>query len=289
MVTRTSRMAVIAAALAASLLFGMSAAAGTGSFMDPAGDGKGAPDITSVSVTSDAAGTVQLSVTAPGEEAIDGAQNPEVDVYFDTDKNSSTGSPAGNEYNLYYWRTAADWGWDLLKWNGTKYAEVPASQTLLFSRTGDTLTWHFSSKTDVVTSGFNFYVLSGTFDANGNALSEDDAPDAGIWTFDVGSATIAPAIGTPLAVPKRPVHGKLFSVSFPITRTDTGQQLEGGTLSVATTIAGKAVAKNASLANATAHLALQVPAKARGKTLVVKVTVTANGKTATRSVSYVIG
>jgi hypothetical protein len=36
-----------------------------------------------------------------------------------------------------------------------------------------------------------------------------------VWTFDVGSAVIAPAIGSPLAVPVRPVHGRLFSVSFP--------------------------------------------------------------------------
>lgn len=289
MLNRTSRLAVMAAALAASLLFGMSATAGTGSFTDPAGDGKGAPDITAVSVTSDATGTVQLSVTVPGVEAIDGAQEPEVDVWFDTDKNGATGSPAGNEYNLYYWRSADDSGWDLEKWDGTKYAQAPASQTLLFSRSGDTLTWRFSSKTDIPTSGFNFYVASGIFDSSNNETAEDDAPDDGVWTFDVSSGVIAPAIGKPLAVPKRPVHGTLFSVSFPVTRTDTGAQLQGGTLTVSATIGGKPVAKNASLANATAHVALQIPAKAKGKTLVLKVTVAANGKTATRSVSFVVG
>lgn len=289
MFNRTSRIVVVAAALAASLLFGMSAHAGTGSFTDPAGDAKGAPDITAVSISSDASGMVQLSVTVPGVEAIEGAQEPEVDVWFDADKNGATGSPAGNEYNLFYWRTADDSGWDLEKWNGTKYAEVPASQTLLFSRSGDTLTWRWSSTNDIVTSGFNFYVASGIFDASNTEIAEDDAPDAGVWTFDVSATSIAPAIGTPLAVPKRPVHGKLFSVSFPVTRTDTGQQLQGGTLTVSATIAGKAVPKNASLSSATAHVALQVPAKAKGKTLVLKVTVAANGKTATRSVSYVVG
>lgn len=289
MLNRTTRLVVMAAALAASLLFGMSATAGTGSFTDPAGDAKGAADITGVSVTSDANGIVQLSVSVPGVEAIDGAQNPVVDVWFDTDKNGATGSPAGNEYDLFYWRTADDSGWDLDKWDGTKYTEAPASQTLIFSRSGDTLTWRFSSKTDIVTSGFNFYVTSGIFDASNNELAADDAPDDGVWTFDVNSAVIAPAVGKPLAVPKRPVHGKLFSVSFPVTRTDTGRQLQGGTLSVAATIGGKPVPKNASLANATAHVALQIPVKAKGKTLVVKVTVSANGKTATRSVSFVIG
>ena len=283
MFNRTSRIVVVAAALAASLLFGMSAHAETGSFTDPAGDAKGAPDITAVSISSDASGMVQLSVTVPGVEAIEGAQEPEVDVWFDADKNGATGSPAGNEYNLFYWRTADDSGWDLEKWNGTKYAEVPASQTLLFSRSGDTLTWRWSSTNDIVTSGFNFYVASGIFDASNTEIAEDDAPDAGVWTFDVSTTSIAPAIGTPLAVPKRPVHGKLFSVSFPVTRTDTGQQLQGGTLTVSATIAGKAVPKNASLSSATAHVALQVPAKAKGKTLVLKVTVAANGKTATRS------
>lgn len=52
---------------------------------------------------------------------------------------------------------------------------------------------------------------------------------------------------------------------------------------------GKVVPKNASLSNATAHVAVQIPARAKGKTLVVKVTITANGKTATRTIPYVIG
>jgi hypothetical protein len=289
MFNRATRLGVVAAAaLAASLLFGMSASAGTGSFTDPAGDGKGAPDITAVSLTSDATGTVQLTVTVPGLEAIDGAQNPVVAVFFDTDKNGSTGSPGGDEYNLFYWRTADDSGWDLLKWDGTKYAEAPASQTLVFSRSGDTLTWRFSSKSDIVTSGFNFYVASVTLDANGNMTAADDAPDGGIWTFDVSTAVIGPALGTPLAVPAHPTHGKLFSISFPVTRTDTGAALDGGTLTTTTTIGGKAVSKNASLASGTAHVAVQIPAKAKGKTLVMKVTVTANGKTAAKTVSFVI-
>lgn len=286
--TRISRLTVAAAALAAVLTFGMSASAGTGSFTDPAGDGNGAPDITGVSVGADATGTVQLSVTIPGLEAADGAKNPEVDVFFDADKNGATGSSSGTDYVLYYWRTADDSGWDLEKWNGTTYQEVPASQTLVFSLSGDTLTWRFSSKSDIVTSGFNFRVVSAIFDASDNMLGADAAPDGGAWTFDVGSAVIAPAIGDPLAVPSRPVHGKLFSVSFPITRADTGAQLQGGTLAVATAIGGKAIAKNAALANATAHVAVQIPAGARGKTLVVKVTVTANGKTATRTVSFAV-
>lgn len=285
---RIPHIFVVAAALAAALAFGMSASAGTGSFTDPTGDGNGAPDITGLSMTSDASGTVQLTLTVTGLEATDPAKEPEVGVFFDTDKNESTGSQGGNEYFLDYWRTVDDSGWDLEKWNGTKYEQAPASQTLTFSRSGGTLTWRFSSKTDIVTSGFEFYAVALIFDASGNVVARDDAPDDGVWTFDAGAAVIAPAIGKPLAVPARPVHSKLFSLSFPITRTDTGEPLEGGTLSVTTTIAGKAVAKNASLSNATAHVAVQLPARSNGKTLVVKVTVTANGKTATRTVPYLI-
>jgi len=280
-----SRLFAVAAALAASLMVAMGASAGTGSFTDPTGDNQGAPDITGVTVTSDATGTVQISVTAPGLESIDRAKEPEIDLYFDTDKNSSTGSSAGNEYDLYYWRTADDSGWDLEKWNGTQYQEAPASQTLVFSRSCDTVTWRFNSKTDIVTNGFNLYVVSAIFDASNNMFGGDSAPDGGVWSLDVGSTVIAPAIGEPLAVPAHPAHGKLFSVSLPVTRTDTGQVLQGGTLSVAATIGGKAVPKNASLASASAHVAVQIPARAKGKTLVVKVTVAANGHTATKSVS----
>lgn len=284
---RISSLLLVVGALAASLVFGLSASAATGSFTDPAGDANGAPDVTGVSITSDAAGTVQLSVSAPGLAVIDGAKEPEVDVYFDTDKNTSTGSSSGSEFDLYYWRTADDSGWDLVKWTGKDYVEAPAPQTT-FSRSGDILTWRFSNKTDIVTSGFNFHVISAIFDASQNEIASDAAPDDGLWTYDVTSAVIAPAVGKPSAMPAHASHGRLFSVSFPVTRTDTGQPLQGGTLKVTTTIAGKTVAKNASLTNATANVAIQIPTRAKGKTLVVRVTVTANGKSATRSVSFVI-
>jgi len=288
MINRTTRALAVAAALAASLLLTMSASAAGGPFTDPAGDANGAPDISGVTITSDATGTVQASVTVPGLSAIDGAKEPEVDVYFDTDKNTSTGSVSGSEFDLYYWRTADDAGWDLDKWNGKDWEEAPASQTLVFSRSGDTLTWRFSSKTDIVTTGFNFHVVSLIVDPSNNVIGEDDAPDAGVWTYDLGSAVIAPAIGSPHSVPAHPSHGKLFSINFPVTRTDTGQPLQGGTLKVTATVGGKAVAKNASLSNATADVAIEIPTHAKGKTLVVKVTVTVNGKSGTRSASFVI-
>jgi hypothetical protein len=288
MKNRWSHLVPAMAALGAALLFSIGASAATGSFTDPAGDGNGAPDVTGVSMSSAADGTVQLTATVPGLALIDGAKEPEVDVYFDTDKNTSTGSSSGSEFDLYYWRTANDSGWDLDKWNGKDWAEAPASQTLVFSRSGDALTWRFSSKTDIATSGFNFHVVSAIYDANENVTATDAAPDDGIWTFDVASAVIAPAIGKPQMVPAHPTHGKLFSISFPVTRTDTGQPLQGGSLKVTATVGGKTVPKNASLANATANIAIQVPARGKGKTLVVKVTVTANGHSASRNVSLAI-
>src|SRR6187551_948898 len=72
---------------------GRSTAAGSASFTDPAGDAEaGAPDLTTVTINGDPGnGSITVTVTAPGyTPAASDALERDVDVWLDTDKNSST-------------------------------------------------------------------------------------------------------------------------------------------------------------------------------------------------------
>src|SRR5262245_12840958 len=86
---RTTRLGLVAAALAAFVLVGAPGALADRSYSDPAGDSGTAPDITSVAVSHDDT-TVTFAVTTNQT-----VLSPEVTFfgYIDTDGNAATGFP----------------------------------------------------------------------------------------------------------------------------------------------------------------------------------------------------
>jgi hypothetical protein len=277
-------MAAGALALAVAGLLAAGVGAAPAAFTDPGGDSGAAPDITNVAV-NDTAGSLTVGVTAgtlaPGSS---------VDVFLNTDKSDSTGSSSGAEYWLEVWQDANDWGWDISKWSGTDWKEAPQSGTEHFSRSGNVFTWTLAPADIGSPAGFTFWAGGFMADAAGNITAHDEAPDGGDWVYDLPAAApaILPAIGKPLAVPSRPRAGKLLSLSFPVTRADTGAALTGGTIAVQTSIAGKPVARTTSLSGGAAHVNVFVPKAAKGKVLRVKVTVTLGSKTTNRIVTFVV-
>ena len=282
---RRGHLVAGALTLAAAGLLAAGAGAAPAAFTDPAGDSGAAPDITNVAVSDNGAGSITVAVTASAL-----APGMDVDVFLNTDKNASTGSPGGNEVDLEVWQDADDWGWDISKWSGSDWNDTPQSTTEHFSRSGNVYTWTFGTEDTGPTTGFTFWAGGFMHDADGNITAHDVAPDGGDWVYDlpVAAAAIVPAIGNPLAVPSRPRAGKLLSLSFPVTRSDTGAALTGGTLAVQTTIAGKPVTGTSSLSGGAAHVNTLVPKTAKGKVLRVKLTVTLGTKTTSRVVSFVV-
>jgi hypothetical protein len=285
---KRARLLVLPAmALTLAVLLSGGAAAGNVSFTDPAGDSGTAPDITSITVSDDpATGTAMLTVTTAS--AITSGES--IDVYLDTDKNGSTGAAGyGYDYYLEAWKAANDQGWDIERWKDGGWQEAPSTQTERFSRSGTVYTWTFSKADLGGSAGFDF-VVGGYLDSDTGNVATDFAPDDGGWTFNFTKAAIVyPALGKPFAVPSSPLAGKLLSLSFPVVRADTGARLTGGgAVVIKTTIGGKAIPNVASLANATANVAVQIPRSAKGKTFQVKVTVTVQGKSATRTATYTV-
>src|SRR5947207_2191150 len=111
---RKRHLTAAALALAAAAVITAGAGASPASFTDPAGDSGAAPDITNVAVSDNGAGSVTVAVTA--STLTSGAS---VDVYLNTDKNGSTGSPSGSELHLEAWQDPSDAGWDIQRWGSS--------------------------------------------------------------------------------------------------------------------------------------------------------------------------
>ena len=90
-----------------------------------------------------------------------------------------------------------------------------------------------------------------------------------------GGATVRPVIGSPAATPTRPQAGKRLTVSYPVTRSDSGAPLTTGKMRCDALIKGKPLRHSESFANGVGSLSLVVPKTAKGKLLTVRLTVTA--------------
>ena len=115
------RVSVVGVALSAVLLF-TGVASGAASFSDPTGDDNAAPDITSVAVTEPAAGTLSVAVTVGNYQTLPAASGFE--LWFDLDRNSSTGDPAGDEAVVVY---ESDGTVQHFVWNGSRMTQAPAT------------------------------------------------------------------------------------------------------------------------------------------------------------------
>jgi hypothetical protein len=99
---------------------------------------------------------------------------------------------------------------------------------------------------------------------------------------------VRPVLGKPVAVPARPVAGRRFTVSLPVTRSDTGGPLLTGRMECVPSVAGKPIKHADSFRGGKVKLSLVVPETAKGKALKLKLTVDASGGAVGRTYSYTV-
>jgi Calx-beta domain len=99
---------------------------------------------------------------------------------------------------------------------------------------------------------------------------------------------VKPVIGTPVTVPAKALAGQRFSLSFKVTRSDTGTPLTRGRMICDPSVAGKMIRHVESFTGGTARLALVVPTSANQRLLKVKVTIKAGGQSATRVATFLV-
>jgi hypothetical protein len=98
---------------------------------------------------------------------------------------------------------------------------------------------------------------------------------------------VRPLLGKPVGVPAKPVAGKEFTFSLPVTRSDTGAALTGK-LVCDPSVAGKVIRHAESFKAGKIRLSLTVPATAKGKSLKVRITVTALGQSTGQTYTYAV-
>lgn len=272
------RTAAIAAAVAAVAALAGGAGA-TGRYTDPAGDSGGAPDITGATVSSTASGQIVFHV---GVGSLPSSGDVKTLVVIDADANLGTGAAdsggaefvfvvdqSDHTYGFAHW-TGADWDWD------TPYTTV----TVTTASSGVTISVNRSELG--ATSELNFWTR--TLTGEGGAGLTDDAPDDGLWNYDleadgpkIVNATIATA---PSAGPRA---GKRFSVRVAGLTLPTGGAASSvpptpETTACKATLAGRPLGGTG--------CSWKIPKSARGQTLKVVVTVTYEGTTASFPYSF---
>ena len=275
------------------------ARAGSQTFGDPVGDSAGAPDVTQVVIGDVAAtGAISVAVTVTGIQP----EASDVMVFMDVDMNMSTGyASVGAEYMLSLAQDATGmFWWDVLRWDGGNWQEVPQSTTMGFSHAGDVYTW-ILGKADLggmTGPGFTFFVGASNSDAGGKVTGIDLAPDRGNWNYLFSSTSTAPApattpapslkpvIGAPMTTPAKAAAGKRFTVAFPVTRSDNGAPLTTGKMICDPSVSGKVITHAESFTGGTAKLSFTVPKAAKGKVLKVKVTIKSGDLSTTKIATF---
>jgi hypothetical protein len=98
----------------------------------------------------------------------------------------------------------------------------------------------------------------------------------------------SPVINPPLTLPTTPKAGKVFTVSFPITSSVTGQKLTTGTMICDPQVKGKIIKHAEHFTNGKATLRFTIPATAKGKLLKVHLTMVLGNQSTTRVTTFLV-
>ena len=257
-------------------------AVNSATFNDPQGDAtSGGLDITTVTLSNDDAGSLTFSIRVPSHPTLPGGKY--IGIFFDTDRNASTGA-GGAEYRVFTedpqqikfarWDSAPPGGWVLVDnvLQSASYSNGLFAGRLSTSGLGAGVTT------------FNVSVL--TFQDVGSSRSATDlAPNSGVWTYEIRLGQQPPpanrvAFSTVTRSPAPPVAGQTFEIVASVVRVGRPGAFNG-TLVCIGTIGGRRIpAKGSFPGGGQVACEWDVPASAGGKTMVVIVSVSENGPTA---------
>jgi hypothetical protein len=268
---------------------------------DPTGDAKGgAPDITQVITSNDAAGTItfQITTVAPLIDTSD------IGVALDTDSNPGTGA-GGAEYFLIAFTN----GFAIAKWNGTTFT-VATAPSLSMTRSGNVVTFKINRSDIGNPDRFGFSAFTENYDAADNFLGGDDAPDGGLYQYaltftqcangkdddgdgkidgnDLGCSSptdnlesddpVTLKASKALTLPAKPKAGKVVVVGAAVVRLETGAGIPSGTVKCAVHVGTKAVPASGKVASGVAACKFTLPKTSKGKMARGTISVTFKGK-----------
>ena len=255
---------------------GRSAYAGstTATFPDPAGDHDAAPDVTSVRVSDSKSGWITFAITTPNYATLPSESAIVLDI--DADSNPETGE-GGAELRI----TLVGGEVVLDRWKGRRWGRdtPPIQVRARNSRNVVSLDLHVGELDNA--RRFGFSVFSADLNtAVEEVVAVDFAPsDFSYWGYALANRPALILVATePVATPRRPRAGRTFTVSLPVTRSDTGRSISSGNVECRVRAAGVAVRATGRVAGGSATCAFVVPRAAKGKIVRGTITVRVDGK-----------
>ena len=255
-----------AAAIVALAILGAAggAAASNGNFWtDPAGDSKSAPDLTRIVVASDDAGNLTFTL-AYGNRSAGLTDDDQVQLWLDVDQQASTGDEAGFDYVLVLEKRGA-----FVKHATTNGLEDTPNATLIGSTDGSFVKMNRSELGN--TAKFNFYAAT----IAKSDQSTDYAPDATDRVFVYSLTAPRPSKASVVFAPKTPKAGTSFLATVALVELEDGTKMLGlqGGVSCTSTLNGKPIRATV----IPAACVWKLPKSAKGKRLVIRITVSNNG------------
>ena len=173
-------LAVLLAVMSVVALTGAGSAGAVGKYPDAAGDGKGSPDLTGVSVASDAFGQILFTISTAADPL---AGEGWTVLVMDTDADPTTGALdfGGAEYLI----ALAEGGYDFGRWTGSDWDWSTPYTTVRVRASANSVMFSLNRSELGGTTSINFYARSGRGDA---ALGQmDDAPDDGSFNYTLAA------------------------------------------------------------------------------------------------------
>jgi hypothetical protein len=280
---RRGRGAIAAVAVTAALTVLAGSAGATGTYTDATGDSGAAPDVTGASVSSTADGQVLFRI---GVTNLPSTGDVQTLLLIDSDANPDTGrvDSAGADY--FFVADQSDRTYGFARWAGSSWDWSAPYTTVRVSTGSGGVTISVNRSELGNTSQLNFWTR--TIAAGGGDGQEDTAPDEGLWNYDLAAGgpdiqgvvvTTKPSFG--------PKAGRRFSIEVAGLRLPpTGEPLavlpQPDSTSCAAALGSRRLGGGAGCS-------WKIPRRARGKTLVVRVTVTYEGATKTIPFRFRVG
>jgi hypothetical protein len=288
----------LALLVAVLCLAGVTAASGSATFTDPAGDTPAAaPDLTNVTVSNDDQGLITFHITVANRSAL--GPDDVVAVLIGTDDPNAFAGRRDDGINFVLVLDGTQ-GASLLEWNGIDLDPIdpgPGAVSGSFSGGAATLT----VRQEDLAPGFpdlsvpiqlDFVVLGIAFSGN-DVVAQDDAPEADFWHYRLSEPLRV--IVTNFDAGKTVKAGKTLVVLMGAAHGDTGAAVTKGKVTCRARLGNRALrgkgafvtvivkAAGASVKSPNAACSWKVPKNAKGKTIRGTMTLSESGVANTRS------
>jgi hypothetical protein len=253
-------------------------------FPDTVGDHDAAPDLTSVRVSDVKSGWITFAITTPNFATL--PAEAAIVLTIDADSNPQTGDDGAElTVTLVGGEIALD------RWNGRRWTpdELPSRARTRNSGNVVGIDLHVSELRN--TRRFGFALLSADLNtAVEGAVAVDLAPsDFSYWGYALANRPALTLVArAPVATPRRPRAGQSFTVSLPVTRSDTGARISSGTVGCRARAGGAAVEASGRVSGGSARCAFVVPRAAKGKVLRGAISVRTGGTLVSRNFTFVV-